>query len=390
MSLARWFWGGFLLVLLAGLMLALLAVVREGGQWASHQIQQSESLPSVWKPVIRLTLEGGESADLAPEVAAAVRLQGENWLIHRQGGVRQAMEAELDRVIDPVFDAALERVPDFADWYYSLGGEYLRLFHAVAGDLPAFLAERLEELVFRPAGTAASLDQALLQLDASLAGQIKDTAVRLQALLLQLLGHVREKSDGGEVRVQAHWAPLQGVSRGLQPFLALNDADLGRQGVAAASAVAAGALVFKKIGAATVAKTVEVLAAKQSAGMLAALASKLGLKALAKGGVVAGAGAGAAGGAGLCAGTLVGAPLAPGCALLGGIATGAATWLLVDTAVLEGDELLHRGELEQQMRAALQEQRDALKEKLSAHYGGMVERGFAALGGGLAVRSGED
>jgi hypothetical protein len=108
------------------------------------------------------------------------------------------------------------------------------------------------------------------------------------------------------------------------------------------------------------------------------------------GAVGGGAGAGAAGGAGLCAGTLVGAPLAPGCALLGGIVTGAATWVLVDTAVLEGDELLHRGELERQMRAALEEQRDALKEKLSAHYGGMVEQGFAALGEGLAVRSGEE
>jgi hypothetical protein len=125
------------------------------------------------------------------------------------------------------------------------------------------------------------------------------------------------------------------------------------------------------------------LAAKQSAGFLAALASKLGLKTAAKSGVLAGAGAGATGAAGLCAGSVVGAPLAPGCALVGGILTGAATWVLVDSAVLEADELLHRDELELQMREALIAQREELKAQLAGHYMGLTQQGFAAMGEGV-------
>ena len=57
-----------------------------------------------------------------------------------------------------IFAAADKQVPVFADWYYSLTGEYVRLINAAFGDLSAFLAEKLDELVFAPAGTAQAID----------------------------------------------------------------------------------------------------------------------------------------------------------------------------------------------------------------------------------------
>ena len=357
MSRRHWFWGGFLLVLLTGLMLTLFSVIRGGGQWASQQVEQTELVPPAWKEVIQLTLDGAETFYLEPEAVSRIRQQTGDWLDQRQVRVQQSMNKTLDQALDPAFEQALVLVPAFADWYYSLGGEYMRLFHAAAGDLPAFLEERLEELVFGPAGTAQSLDTALVQLDKHFLEQLQTTTVDLQVLLRQLVRQSSVQPGAGELRVQGTWDPAGGISRSIQPYVALSGADLGRQGVATGAGVAASAVVFKKLGANTVAKTASVLAAKQSAGMLVGLASKLGLKTAAKSGVLAGAGAGAAGGAGLCAGSLVGAPLAPGCALVGGILTGTATWLLVDTAVLEADELLNREQLEQQMRAALQEER---------------------------------
>ncbi len=390
MSRRHWFWGGFLLVLSSGLLLGLFAAIREGGQWAAQQVQRTQLLPPQWKPVIRLTLEGGEVAYLAPDVASGIRRQTGHWLAHREGGVRRTMDQELEQTLDPIFDRAMGLVPAFADWYYSLSGEYLRLFHAAAGDLPAYLGERLDELVFAPAGTAAALDAALVQLDGRLAGQLRGTAGELQALLRQLVSHTAVRGESGDLKIQASWDPGEGVARSVEPYLALGATDLGRQGLATGAGVAASAAVFKKLGANTVAKVGGALAAKQSAGVLAILGSKLGLKTALKGGVLAGAGAGAAGGAGLCAGSVVGAPLAPGCALAGGVITGAAAWVLVDKAVLETDELLHRDELERQMREALTDQREELKQTLSRHYRELAGQGFAAIGKGVGALTGED
>jgi hypothetical protein len=171
-------------------------------------------------------------------------------------------------------------------------------------------------------------------------------------------------------------------------LLTLSSTDIARQGVATSAGAAASAAAFKKLGAASVAKSTTLIAGKQSAGMLAALASKLGLKAAVKGGgSLAGAGAGAGAGAALCAGSVVGAPAAPGCALVGGAVTGVATWLLVDTAVLEADELLNREQLEQQLREALAAQRQELDTGLRERYLGALRAGFDQLEQGLAEPS---
>lgn len=384
-GLRRWFWGGFLLILLAGLLLALFALVRSGQQWAQFSVQQTQVLPPVWKQVIQVTLGGGESLYLEPATLSGIRSQADHWLGRRRIQVQDAMQRELTGALDPVFDQALALVPAFADWYYSLSGEYLRLFHAVSGDLPEFLAERLELLVFQPADTAAGLDRVLVSLDGQLARQMQTAAADYQVLLADLLHRHRLDPDGVEVQVQGTWSPAEDISHGLQPFVALSAKDLGRQGLATGAGVAASSLVFKKLGASTVAKTSSLIAAKQSASVLAALASKLGLKTLAKGGVLAGAGTGAASGAGLCAASVVGAPLAPGCALLGGVLSGAAAWVLVDKVVIEADELLNREDLERQMRSALQQQRDELEMALARHYRELADSGFAGLGAGPDV-----
>ena len=71
--------------------------------------------------------------------------------------------------------------------------------------------------------------------------------------------------------------------------------------------------------------------------------------------------------------------MAPGCALLGGAVTGIAAWLLVDKAVLEGEELLGREAFEQELRQALAAQRDEMRATLKEQYAGVAESVFEQL-----------
>jgi len=375
-GLARWFWGGFLGLLLLGLLLALFAAVREGRNWIETNLAQSE-LPPTWTAAIRVTLSGGEALDIeaaaVPQIQSALRRR----LEERRAAAQTRLAEDLNTGLRSTFAQASAQIPTFLDWYYSLGGEYSRLFHAAWGDLGSFLEQRVEALIFGPAGTADAIDGLAGQLDSAAAKQLRSTALDLQQLLLNLVRESSTRQAGAEVRVTGQWDLGQPLSAVLGPYLMLRPLDLARQGVATSAGAAAAAVTAKKLGGFTVAKMAGKIGAKVSPATLAALASKLGLKSAAKaGGSLAGAGSGAAAGATLCASTALGVPVAPGCALLGGVATGLAVWLLVDSAVIEAEEYLHREELEASLLQALGEQEQALRAALGAQYAQLTNAAF--------------
>lgn len=381
---AVWFWSGFAAVLMLGLLIALFAAIRAGSQWAEKAVQQTEALPPVWKQAIRVTLSGDEILYIDSGSLPSIREQTHVWLSARHALIRGRLSEAAAHNIEAVFATAEQRVPEFADWYFSLTGEYARLFHAATGDLPKFLGERLQTLIFEPAGTEKSLDRLVVDMDRHLLDQMRGAAGEFNAMLTHLIRSQRLEVGSGRVKVEGDWAPSAGVEERLEPFVSLSAADIGRQGLATSAGVAASAVVFKKLGASTVAKSSTLIAGKQSAGVLAALAFKLGLKSTVKGGgALAGAGVGAASSAAVCTGTIVGAPLAPACALVGGAVSGVAVWLLVDKAVLEADELVNRDDLENQLVEVLAAQRDELHATLEGYYLEALRQGFAQLERGI-------
>jgi len=362
----RWFWGGFFGVLLVLLAVSLLALLRGGADWVREQLPESE-LPPVLTEAVRVTLAPGESVYLDAQALTRTRAQLFAVLDERAEEVRGRLNAAVDAGLDPIFAAAQAQIPAFADWYYSLKGEYTRLAAAAFGDLGELLAGRLEALVFGPAGTAEALDALSDRLGAEAVADVQAGAREVRDLLLSLAR--AEALPPQSVEVTADWAPGERLGTQLAPFASISPEDIARHGAAASAGAAAGVAAGQKLGSAAVAKAATSLAAKPSAGAAAALLAKLGAKSAAKaGGALGAAGGGAAVGAAVCTGTVVGAPLSPACALVGGAVTGVAAWLLVDKAVVEVDEYLHREELETALREALAEQQAALRAELTGRY----------------------
>jgi hypothetical protein len=249
-------------------------------------------------------------------------------------------------------------VPDYADWYYSLRGEYARLWEAAFGDLPAMMMEQLQQRVFDPAQTAAGLEQIGASMDRLVETEV--TAAGEQGLArLERLLRERARPLSGETGVEVaetHQLDAQPFER-LGPYLELSGQDIARQSIAAGAGAAVGAAALKKLGASSAAK----LGAKVAASTLA------------------GAGSGAAAGAALCGASVIGAPLAAGCALVGGVASGVGTWLLVDSAVLGAEEWLRREAFEQRLREDLRHELEALRDQLHRHYRDGLDAAFAQL-----------
>lgn len=358
----RWFWAGFLLCIAAGLVLALFAGIRGTAQWADRQLEPSAQTPTVWSEVIQLTLHGGETLHLDPARLPLVQARARAWIADREVEARLRLHRELAQAREDLLALTLEQVPRFADWHYSLQGEYARLLHAALGDLPHFMAERMLEHVFEPAGVSASLEAWVADLDRGLERELRDGALEANRLLARMVREQAvEPTDTLELRVVERRTLGADLSARLEPRLGLAPEDLARQGVAASTGALAGALAMKKLGLAT--------------------AGKLGLKAA--GGALAGSGGGAVTGAALCGASVVAAPLAAGCALVGGIVAGIGTWMLVDKGVLETEEYLRRAAFETELREAIRLEFERLGDSLESHYLDALATGFGQLQRGL-------
>ncbi len=378
--MSRWFWGGFFAILLVGVLIAVFASIRGGKQWVETTLGETEEMPQAWTEVIQVILSGEEAVYLDKASVPRIQSQAQAWIKRRQDQAQHRLMQTLDHQSQAIFREATLRLPIFADWYYSLTGEYARLFYAAFGNLPDYLSQRFNQLVFEPAGTAEAIDHLVGNLDARLVEQLHHAARDFHGLLADLVRAHRLTEDQVNIRLEGQWALGTQLAEHLETTLALTPQDIARQGIATSAGAAVSAATVKKLGAVTVAKASTKIASKPSLWALGSVASKLGLKTLAKaGGTLGSAGTGAASGAVLCAGTVVGAPLATGCALIGGAVTGLATWLLVDKAVLETEELLSRETFEAELRQALVAQGDELNMALKSRYENVLQAGFNQL-----------
>jgi hypothetical protein len=262
---------------------------------------------------------------------------------------RALLETELGAGLDKVFGAVRERLPAFADWYYSLGGEYSRLGMAALAQLNLaegeFMARRAAAMLF----PAEDWEAALAGLDARMLDTLHDHQQRMRADWLVELGDrlapYRVPAPFGSPGDAARAEPLQ-----LEGFIAgwiaqERDALQARVqlSTAAGGSAAAGTILWRRAAARAASASGRVIAARGASRTAAR------------------AGASATGGLAVCAAT---GPAAAGCALL----AGAIAWVATDYALLRVDEARNRDELLAALDAGLEQlQAQMLGDVLAAY-----------------------
>lgn len=321
----------------------------------------------------------------APPAPTEVVLDGEHyrldapqleWLrafsaLHFSEGrasARRLLESELDGGLDEVFAAVRGRLPEFADWYYSLGGEYSRLGMAALTQLNLadgeFIANRAAAMLF----PAEEWERSLAGLDRRMLATLQAHQHAVRADWLAQLGdrlapfRVPAPLAGIADRARAEPLQLNGfIGRWMEQEQQAFAARIRMSAVAGGGA-AAGAVLWRRA------------AARAAAASGRAIAARGASRATTR------AGAATAGSLAVCAAT---GPAAAGCALL----AGAVAWVATDWALLQLDEWRNRDDLLAALEAGLEPLRrqmqddvlaahDALGRELEVRAGAAVEREF--------------
>jgi hypothetical protein len=235
-----------------------------------------------------------------------------------------ATVAQVDAELDAIFAPVEAAIPAYADFHYSVLGEYTQLAQLATGQVGAALEERLF------GGFQERLDGALGTLEGTFAATY---ASALEADMAEVLGNaeIRFLTEGTRIAL----ADAQARASATKPIslvLGVAGATAGRQAVKVVTAAVARKLLLS-IGRKTAAKT-----------------------------ATRGTGAGGAAGVGAAAGAVFG----PVGAAIGGAGGFIVGWVTTDYVVIKLDELMNRDEFETELRAMIAEERAALRTVLIA------------------------
>ena len=257
---------------------------------------------------------GGPDSTIAHELEPTTI---EEILSRASEATLQAVLQQADPILDGVYEPVYATIPDYADFHYSLVGEYSLLFMALQGGI----GDDLQRQLF--GGFQQRTNSALDELDS-------------------LSRELYKSNLDAEVR-DALNAESAGALLGEATQFALDDAMAGAR------------LSIPIAGAASIVGSGGLKAL--TAGMATKLGTAIAAKATAKGAVKAGAAlAGAGGGAALCAWA---GPFAAICGVGGGI----FAWLLADGAIVNIAELFNRDEFEDDLRKLVNEHKAEMKRR---------------------------
>jgi hypothetical protein len=301
---ARFFWGTIIILAVASLGLVAIGLLRS---------DQSESdLQGDQQPTREVTAV--QEVEIEPNTLQAVF----------ERAARTA-SAETSHAIDPLLDDLYEPVyggiTSYADFHYTVLGEYAELVGAALGTAADAIEDRLYD------GFDDRLERVASTLDARFADEFRT------ALMQELENEIpSELSD----------VPLAPITQhAIEDTLARVRVTVP---VATVMATVGGAAAIKAVSAAIAAKVATKVAAK-AAG-----------KGVAKGtGILGGAGLGALGGS-------WGGPVG---AAVGGAIGGAAAWFAVDAAVVSIDEYFTRDDFEAELRLMIDEHRGVVRGHLT-------------------------
>ncbi|QJD58615.1 hypothetical protein HG264_06685 [Pseudomonas sp. gcc21] len=270
---------------------------------------------------------------------------------HQQSLQRQ-MDAWVDQWLDDTFALALDAVPGYMDWYYSMPGSYTRLYYAVSGDLDAALRERLENRLLVESGfeqRLAEFDRALTE---QLHGLIGEKSRALRAGLVERYTDRQVKLAEPKIDTER----VIDVNSAMDRAFGASAGDLQRWKISSQASVVAGvgsfALLARHALLPRLMRLGSVQAARQViAGFAARLAPRM-------------AGAISIGGSAAA----VAAPSGPGALIAGSIAfaTAAGTIVITDFALLKAEEAVLRDEQARQLRDELVSFRESIRDQLQA------------------------
>lgn len=263
-------------------------------------------------------------------------------ILHSQEVSLRYLEDQTDRA----FDRLESNVDIYLNWYYSLGGEYGRIGHLMAGNFDHYMRQKLQDSLQQGdafKGVQAALDKAL---DSQKQALEEYQQAAKQILAKNRVDHIVSKS---QIVQQLSSEELFQVPQ--HEDLIKMQYRLGGSG-AAATVGAIGGFVVTKIISKVVGKTSFKLAVKGLSKLV------VGKAAGTTGGAAAGAATGAAVGSIIPgAGTAIGA-------VVGGIIGGIATGLLIDKGLIELESYLNRDQFKQSIIMVINESRAEFKAGL--------------------------
>jgi hypothetical protein len=335
----------------------LLVLLAAGGlSWSFTQVA-----PRHWQPPPEAAVVlAGEHYRVAPDELRSLQ---ELSALHFGAGeesARTLVASQIDAHLDRMFAHALERLPEFADWYYSLRGEYSRAAMAALSFAnvvePGYVANQAAAMLLPENAWAASFEQ--LETDTAASLRAHQAMVRegwLDTITRRLSAH----RVPAPLAVASTHAPRTLVLDSFVQDLVARDraalnTRLSLSTVAAGGAVAAGPALWR------------AAAARGSAAAGRAAAARAAVRGASR------AGPAAVGGAALCSPT---GPVAVGCALF----AGAAVWLATDWALLKVDEQLHRDDLVAALESGLAALREQIEHDLQRAYDEMVAGHYGAV-----------
>jgi hypothetical protein len=261
---------------------------------------------------------------------------------------RGLLESELERGLDEIFAAVRGRLPQFADWYYSLGGEYSRLGMAALAQLNRadgnFVANKAASMLFPTDEWEAALGGLDRRMLATLEAQQQSVRADWLAQLGERLAPQRIPAPLRPAGEAVRAPPLELDGFGARRLAEEQQALAGRIRMSsAAGGAAAGTVLWRQAAARAGTATGRAIAARGASRTAAR------------------AGAATTGGLAACAAT---GPAAAGCALL----AGAVAWVATDWALLRVDEMRHRDELLGALDAGLGALQAQMLEEVLAAY----------------------
>jgi hypothetical protein len=312
--------------------------------------QMSKQMPKTWHAPADVSLQIGDAYyQLRPEQLGWIGSYSEAFFESEQARASEIVNAQIAAQLDSTFAAVSARLPQFADWYYSLPGEYSRIAMAVLsaarladGD---FVARRAAEQLFPDPVWRATLTQ----LDHNAAHLLQEHHANANAQWLQniqaLLARQRvppPPANFAPDEIDPDVVVLDTLILRLNALDAIQQLDFRMAVSSATAAGVAGPALWRAI------------VARHSLGAARAAATASAARGSSRMGSAAAAAA-------LCA---PGGPVAIACAAV----AGAATWAVADWLLLRLDEARNRDELLANLEDSLVQLRAALEQTLAQAY----------------------
>jgi hypothetical protein len=312
--------------------------------------QMNKQMPRIWHAPADVNLQiGAVYYQLDSEQLSWIGSYSEAFFGSEEQRAREIVNAQIAAQLESTFATVSARLPQFADWYYSLPGEYSRIAMAVLstarladGD---FVARRAAEQLFPDPvwrATLAQLDQNAAHL---LLAHHASANAQWLLNIQELLARQRVPPPPANLaidEVNADVLVLDTLVLRLNELDAMQQIDFRMALSSATAAGVAGPALWRAI------------VARNSLGAARAAATASAARGSSRMGGVAAAAA-------LCA---PGGPVAIACAA----GAGAATWVVADWLLLRLDEARNRDELLANLEDSLVQLRTALEQTLAQAY----------------------